>query len=103
MNKDEYEIYEKASAEFNTNIVSGLETLTGRFVQAYVLVASCETAEGVESWHYKTLPGQSPDRSLGLLESAAASEKYMIVRTFPASGFLFDDDDDCDNPDHDHE
>ena len=84
------EVYVVAAEKFGADLVAAIEELNGGFVQSYVLVASTETVAGVERWFYNTHAGQSSDRSLGLLESAAASERYAIVHTFPASGFLFD-------------
>jgi len=86
--------YEADREQFVTDLVAGIERLGRGFVQSFVVVASTETVAGVERWFYQVAPGQGSDRSLGLLEAAAASERFVIAHTFPASGFLFDHDDD---------
>jgi hypothetical protein len=55
---------------------------------SYVIVATTENILGETNFYLTTLTNQTASTTLGLLESAAAGEKYRIARSF---GQLDDD------------
>jgi hypothetical protein len=55
----------------------------------YVIVATTETIQGETKFYVTTLHNQTASTTLGLLESAAAGEKYRIAKSF---GQLDEDD-----------
>lgn len=48
----------------------------------YVIIATTETFLGETKFYLNTLNKQTASTTLGLLESAAAGEKYRIARSF---------------------
>ena len=67
--------YEDPISEFIEASAEGLCT-------AYVVIATIERITGDQSFWITTMRNQTASASLGLLESAAAAEKYRIARSF---------------------
>jgi hypothetical protein len=66
-----------------------IEYQTEAICTGYVIVATTENIEGDINFYITTLTHQTASTTLGLLESAAAGEKYRIARSFTRR----DDDD----------